>query len=149
MEALVIDVQRHFSDSCNELWNNKCVSLTESQVEAYPDLTIQLDGVELVMSSRDYILLGSPLATSANQAAWAYVMVALQEAVALSLAIRRCATIISYLIWSRKIGWGKVSGSAAILLPILNFSRVLGGKKKKYIGFTERVPFPPAIFYLL
>jgi hypothetical protein len=53
--------------SCNDLWSNKCVKLTEEQVDAYPDLTMQLDGTKLIMSSRDYLLLGSPVAASADQ----------------------------------------------------------------------------------
>ena len=34
---------------------------------AYPPLTLNLDGVDLDMSSADYLLLGSPLATAAGQ----------------------------------------------------------------------------------
>jgi hypothetical protein len=46
----------------------QCVALTEAQVDAYPGLTLVLDnGLELEMSSRDYLLLGSPLATAAGQ----------------------------------------------------------------------------------
>jgi hypothetical protein len=53
--------------SCDALWSNQCVSLTEAQVDAYPSLELQLDGTSLHMSARDYLLLGSPLATSAGQ----------------------------------------------------------------------------------
>ena len=50
---------------CSDLFDNKCVELTEAQVEAYPPLSLQLDNnVKLGMSSQDYLLLGSPLATS-------------------------------------------------------------------------------------
>ena len=52
---------------CNDLWENKCVDLTDEQVSAYPPLSLQLDGVTLEMSSRDYLLRGSPLAASASQ----------------------------------------------------------------------------------
>lgn len=48
--------------ACADLWGNKCIALTDAQVDAYPPLSLQLDGVELQMTSRDYLLLGSPLA---------------------------------------------------------------------------------------
>ena len=53
--------------SCAALWANDCVSLSDTQVDAYPPLALNLDGLALNMSSRDYLLLGSPLATSAGQ----------------------------------------------------------------------------------
>lgn len=53
---------------CKALWANECVSLTDAEVAAYPPLSLQLDaGVSLRMSSADYLLLGSPLATKAGQ----------------------------------------------------------------------------------
>ena len=52
---------------CNALWQNECVELTKEEVDAYPSLTMNLDGTSLAMSSRDYLLLGSPLATKADQ----------------------------------------------------------------------------------
>ena len=52
---------------CSDLWANKCVTLTEEEVEAYPPLALQLSGTKLQMSSKDYLLLGSPLASSAGQ----------------------------------------------------------------------------------
>lgn len=54
--------------SCAALWSGQCVSLTPSQVAAYPELSIELStGLELKMTSIDYLLLGSPLATAPNQ----------------------------------------------------------------------------------
>jgi len=53
--------------SCAALWQNECVSLTDEQVAAYPPLSLQLDGISLAMTAKDYLLLGSPLATSAGQ----------------------------------------------------------------------------------
>lgn len=53
--------------SCDNLWSNECVSLTKEQVDAYPSLTMQLNGTMLEMSSADYLLLGSPLSDKANQ----------------------------------------------------------------------------------
>jgi len=53
---------------CRALWANECVTLTGAEVAAYPPLSLQLDaGVSLRMSSADYLLLGSPLATQADQ----------------------------------------------------------------------------------
>ena len=37
------------------------------QVDAYPSLSLTLSGTELHMAPRDYLLRGSPLATSAGQ----------------------------------------------------------------------------------
>ena len=53
--------------SCDDLWNNKCVALTDAQIDAYPPLSLQLDSTSLEMSARDYLLFGSPLASSADQ----------------------------------------------------------------------------------
>ena len=55
--------------SCAQLWSKQsCAALTEAQVAAYPPLTLMLEnGVELKMSSADYLLQGSPQATSADQ----------------------------------------------------------------------------------
>ena len=52
---------------CKALWNDTCVGLSDAEVDAYPDLGIQLDGTTLNMTARDYLLLGSPLASSADQ----------------------------------------------------------------------------------
>ena len=53
--------------NCAELWDNQCVQLTDEQVDQYPSLSFQLDGTVLEMSSRDYLLLRSPLASKADQ----------------------------------------------------------------------------------
>ena len=45
----------------------KCVSLSDSTLLSYPDVTMNLDGVDLIMTSRDYLLKGSPLAASPDQ----------------------------------------------------------------------------------
>jgi hypothetical protein len=52
---------------CKALWQNECVELTDEEINAYPSLTMKLDGVNLDMSARDYLLLGSPLATKQDQ----------------------------------------------------------------------------------
>jgi len=53
--------------SCSDLWNGKCVDLTDSQVAAYPPLALQLDSIDLEMTPADYLLKGSPLASSSSQ----------------------------------------------------------------------------------
>ena len=55
------------SHSGKALWQNECVELTDEEINAYPSLTMKLDGVNLDMSARDYLLLGSPLATKQDQ----------------------------------------------------------------------------------
>ena len=46
---------------CEAFFNNSCFYLSEWEVDAYPDLTLQLDlGVQLHMTSRDYLLQSSP-----------------------------------------------------------------------------------------
>ena len=52
---------------CDTLWQNECVELTMKDVEAYPNLTLNLDGLDLEMTSKDYLLLGSPLAKKGDQ----------------------------------------------------------------------------------
>lgn len=55
--------------SCTALWTSaaQCADLTEAQVDAFPPLALRLDGLDLNMTSRDYLLRGSPLAASAGQ----------------------------------------------------------------------------------
>lgn len=53
--------------NCPGLWANECFDLTESQVDQYPPLSLELDGLTLEMTSRDYLLRGSPLAGSSGQ----------------------------------------------------------------------------------
>jgi hypothetical protein len=49
--------------NCDALWTGKCVDLTDDQVNSYPELALVLSGsLSLRMSSRDYLLRGSPLA---------------------------------------------------------------------------------------
>ena len=45
----------------------RCVALSDAEVDAYPSLDLTLKGVALHMTPRDYLLLGSPLASSAGQ----------------------------------------------------------------------------------
>jgi len=52
---------------CKDLWSNACVTLTDEEVDAYPAFSMELNGVSLEMNSRDYLLLGSPLASAAGQ----------------------------------------------------------------------------------
>jgi len=53
---------------CDALWQNECVALTDDEVAQYPPLAVVIDrNLELHMSSKDYLLLGSPLASTAGQ----------------------------------------------------------------------------------
>eukprot|EP00928_Gymnodinium_smaydae_P037413 TRINITY_DN25979_c0_g1_i1.p1 TRINITY_DN25979_c0_g1~~TRINITY_DN25979_c0_g1_i1.p1 ORF type:complete len:491 (-),score=43.41 TRINITY_DN25979_c0_g1_i1:115-1587(-) len=52
---------------CTSLWDNLCTHLTAKQIAAYPTLTIDLDGVSLEMTGKDYLLLGSPVAKHPDQ----------------------------------------------------------------------------------
>merc|ERR1712150_140343 len=52
---------------CARLFSDQCLQLTEEEVDSYPPLNLQLDGVTLEMTSRDYLLIGSPLAEVAGQ----------------------------------------------------------------------------------
>ncbi|KAJ8612923.1 hypothetical protein CTAYLR_006201 [Chrysophaeum taylorii] len=53
--------------SCEDLFDNVCLDLTDDQVDAYPDLLLRLEGIDLTMTSRDYLLRGSALATTYAQ----------------------------------------------------------------------------------
>lgn len=45
-----------------------CATLTDAEIDAYPDLTLQLaNGVTLKITSRDYLLLNSPIAGSSSK----------------------------------------------------------------------------------
>jgi hypothetical protein len=45
-----------------------CAALTPSQLDAFPEIVLHLDkGIELRMTSRDYLLYGSPAAASADE----------------------------------------------------------------------------------
>ena len=96
--------------SCNAFWSNTCVAITEAQVDAYPDLTMNLDGVDLVMTSRDYLLKGSPVASSADQ-----YCLGIRDggsAGGTGFIIGDTTMRNYYLVFDlagKKIGWGKVN----------------------------------------
>merc|ERR1712232_181500 len=52
---------------CTDLWNNVCMHLSQKEIDAYPTIKMELDGVTLEMHGTDYLLLGSPVATSSDQ----------------------------------------------------------------------------------
>ena len=53
--------------SCNDLWADTCLPLSDAQLAAYPPMSLNLDnGVKLAMTAKDYLLLGSPLAGAAG-----------------------------------------------------------------------------------
>ena len=96
---------------CDDLWSNKCVDLTDEQVNAYPPLTMALDGnIKLEMSSKDYLLRGSPLASASTQ-----YCLGIRDggsAGGSGFIIGDTTMRNYYLVFhldEKKIGWGKVS----------------------------------------
>merc|ERR1711912_64872 len=95
---------------CSDLWQNECIALTDAEVDAYPALSLQLDGTTLEMSSRDYLLLGSPLAKSAGQ-----YCIGIRDggsAGGSGFIIGDTTMRHYYLVFDlaeRRIGWGKVN----------------------------------------
>ncbi|CAE8598500.1 unnamed protein product [Polarella glacialis] len=93
--------------SCSDLWANKCVSLTEAQVDAFPSLTLRLTGgVDLVMTSRDYLLLGSPVAHASGE-----FCLGIRDGGSLFI-IGDTTMRHYYLVFdlaAKRIGWGKVN----------------------------------------
>eukprot|EP00927_Polykrikos_kofoidii_P073540 TRINITY_DN69571_c0_g1_i1.p1 TRINITY_DN69571_c0_g1~~TRINITY_DN69571_c0_g1_i1.p1 ORF type:complete len:421 (-),score=81.92 TRINITY_DN69571_c0_g1_i1:211-1392(-) len=95
---------------CEDLWATKCVALSEAEVDAYPPLTFQLDGIEIAMSSRDYLLLGSPLAESAGQ-----YCLGIRDGGDAGFIIGATTMRNYYLVFDfaqKRIGWGKVNKEA-------------------------------------
>lgn len=96
--------------SCAELWGNDCVDMTDAQVDAYPPLALQLHGAVLEMTSRDYLLRGSPIATSASQ-----YCLGIRDggnAGGSGFIIGDTTMRHYYLVFDlarRRIGWGKVN----------------------------------------
>eukprot|EP00404_Azadinium_spinosum_P001649 CAMPEP_0180427830 /NCGR_PEP_ID=MMETSP1036_2-20121128/6517_1 /TAXON_ID=632150 /ORGANISM="Azadinium spinosum, Strain 3D9" /LENGTH=203 /DNA_ID=CAMNT_0022433435 /DNA_START=442 /DNA_END=1053 /DNA_ORIENTATION=- len=92
---------------CKELWSSACVTMTDAQMDAYPPLAMELDGIALQMTSRDYLLIGSSQLQLARSA-WASAMVAVQVAAASSSATQRCATTTSSsTLRSGRLGGGR------------------------------------------
>jgi len=95
---------------CAAFWQNECFSLTDAEVDAYPPLSLQLDGTTLQMTSRDYLLLGSPLAGSAGQ-----YCIGIRDggsAGGSGFIIGDTTMRHYYLVFDlaqQKIGWGKVN----------------------------------------
>merc|ERR1711976_1080003 len=84
--------------------------MTDAQIDAYPALSMNLHGATLEMSSRDYLLQGSPLATSAGQ----YCLgIRNGGSAGGSCFIIGDTTMRNYYLVfdlaEKKIGWGKVN----------------------------------------
>ena len=96
--------------SCDDFWSNKCVQISDADIDRYPDLTMNLDGVDLVMTSRDYLLKGSPVASSTDQ-----YCLGIRDggsAGGTGFIIGDTTMRNYYLVFDlegRKIGWGKVN----------------------------------------
>jgi hypothetical protein len=97
---------------CDALWKNECVELTKEEVDAYPSLAMNLDGTKLEMSSKDYLLLGSPLATKSDQ-----YCLGIRDggsAGGSGFIIGDTTMRNYYLVFDlakKQIGWGPVSGN--------------------------------------
>lgn len=96
--------------SCNDLWTKKCVTLTADEIAAYPPLSMKLDGLTLDMSPEDYLLFGSPQASSPDQ-----VCLGIRDggsAGGSGFIIGDTTMRNYYLVFDlegKKIGWGKVN----------------------------------------
>jgi len=92
---------------CAGLWSNDCFEMSNSEVEQFPPLRLQLDGVELEMSSREYLLQGSPLAASAGQ-----YCLGIRNGGRAGFIIGATTMKNYYVVFDKKqqrIGWGKVN----------------------------------------
>merc|ERR1712216_974175 len=88
------------------LWSNECVGMSDSEVDEYPALTIQLDGVKLEMVSRDYLLQGSPLSGSGEYC------LGISDGGDTGFIIGATTMRNYYVIFDQKdhrIGWGRVN----------------------------------------
>jgi len=93
--------------NCVGLWAGKCFEMTDREVDSYPTLTFHLDGVSLEMSSRDYILRGSPVAASASQ-----YCLAIRNGGRTGFIVGATTMRNYYVVFDKKssrIGWGKVN----------------------------------------
>jgi len=99
---------------CDKLWDNQCFEMTEEEVDSYPPVNLELHGVTLEMSSRDYLLLGSPLASVANQ--YCIGIRSGGPAASPSSFIIGDTTMRNYYLVfdmeNKRIGWGKVDRDA-------------------------------------
>jgi hypothetical protein len=84
--------------------------MTMAEVDAYPSLSMQLDGALLEMSARDYILQGSPVAEKPGQ-----FCLGIRDggsAGGSGFIIGDTTMRNYYLVFDlggKKIGWGKVN----------------------------------------
>jgi len=81
--------------------------MSDVDVDRYPTLKFQLDGTELVMTSRDYLLRGSPIATSVGQ-----YCLAIRNGGRTGFIIGATTMRNDYVVFDKKerrIGWGKVN----------------------------------------
>lgn len=93
--------------NCAGLWANKCFEMTDAEVDSYPTLTFHLDGVSLEMSSRDYILQGSPVAESSSQ-----YCLGIRNGGRTGFIVGATTMRNYYVVFDKKnsrIGWGKVN----------------------------------------
>ena len=99
------------ADKCTELFDGKCMPLTDDEIQAFPALELSLDNnVTLHMSSYDYLLTGSPQAASQDD-----VCLGLRDggsAGGSGFIIGDTTMRNYYLVFDleeKKIGWGPVN----------------------------------------
>merc|ERR1712007_43182 len=81
--------------------------MTDAQIDAYPALSMKLHGATLEMTSRDYLLQGSPLATSDGQ-----YCLGIRNGGRSGFIIGATTMRNYYVVFDKKqqrIGWGKVN----------------------------------------
>merc|ERR1712146_687860 len=80
----------------------------DDDISKFPPLTFQLDGMKLEMSSRDYLLLGSPLASSSKE--YCLGIRSGGDFIIGDTTMRNYYLVFDYA--KQRIGWGKVNKEA-------------------------------------
>lgn len=92
--------------NCEGFWSNSCFSMSDAEIDKYPTLKMQLDGVQLEMTSREYILPDSPLAAPGQYC------LGIRDGGRTGFIIGATTMRNYYVVFDKKnqrIGWGKVN----------------------------------------
>ena len=97
--------------TCTQLFGGKCLSMTDTEIASYPDISLNLDkNVRLGMTAIDYLLRGSPQAAQPDE-----VCLGLRDggsAGGSGFIIGDTTMRNYYLVFDlaeKQIGWGKVN----------------------------------------
>jgi len=109
-QALYLQVQHAMCSDpslshCAALYDTKCFALTDVEVDKYPSLTFRLVGTALEMTSRDYLLRGSPLADAAGQ--YCLGIRSGGDFIIGETTMRNYYIVFDYE--QKRIGWGRVN----------------------------------------